>query len=93
MDLLCTPAVLSETMRLALMLVATLAFASLANAGGGIIAAHGVRMLVPEGWQRIKAADPGPLTDPSTLLVVGTAGVLPKPRPARCEIANTMFRR
>jgi hypothetical protein len=75
-------------MRLALMLVATLAFASLANAGGGIIAAHGVRMLVPEGWQRIKAADPGPLTDPSTLLVVGTAGVLPKPRPARCEIAK-----
>jgi hypothetical protein len=33
---LCTPAVLSETMRLALMLVATLAFASLAKGAGSL---------------------------------------------------------
>jgi hypothetical protein len=79
-------------MRLASMLVVTLVFASTAVAvsTGRIISAGGVRCVVPLGWQRVRPADPGPVTDPSTLLVVGTAGVLPKPKPtpSRCEIAK-----
>ena len=77
-------------MRLAAMLVVTLVFASTAVAvsTGRSISGGGVRFVVPSGWQRVRPADPGPVTDPSTLLVVGTAGVLPKPKPSRCEIAK-----
>jgi hypothetical protein len=53
--------------------------------GARTVAAHGVRFAVPAGWQRIEAAPAGPVTDPRTLLVVGTAGV--RPRASRCEIA------
>jgi hypothetical protein len=77
-------------MRFAAMLVAALVFAATAMAVGRsrIISAGGVRFVVPSGWQRVRVADPGPVTDPGTLLVVGTAGVRPKRNQARCEIAR-----
>jgi hypothetical protein len=56
------------------------------TSSGRIIASHGVRLTVPaSGWHRIRAASPGPVTDPRTLLVVGTQGV--RPRASRCQIA------
>jgi len=58
---------------------------ALAGSSGQIISSHGVRLVVPSGWQRIEAAPAGPVTDPRTLLVVGTAGV--QPRISRCQIA------
>jgi hypothetical protein len=75
-------------MRLASITLALLLFASLAagcSSGGRTISAHSVRVVVPSGWQRVEAAPAGPITDPRTLLVVGTAGVQPKA--TRCEIA------
>jgi hypothetical protein len=51
-----------------------------------IVSAHGVRLTVPSGWQRVQAANPGPVTDPQTLLVVGTAGA--RPRASECQIAS-----
>jgi hypothetical protein len=49
------------------------------------IAGHGVRLDVPPGWHRVPAASAGPVTDPRTLLVVGTVGV--RPRLSQCQIA------
>lgn len=46
---------------------------------------HGVHLTVPPGWERIQPASDGPVTDPRTLLVVGTAGV--HAYAARCQIA------
>jgi hypothetical protein len=74
-------------MRLASITLAPLLFASLAAAcssGGRTISAHSIRV-VPSGWQQVQAAPAGPITDPRTLLVVGTAGV--RPLATRCEIA------
>jgi hypothetical protein len=48
-------------------------------------AAHGVRVTVPAGWARLRPAGDGRVTDPRTLLVVGTRGVGPKP--SRCQVA------
>ncbi|MBA3366494.1 MAG: hypothetical protein H0U03_12065 [Actinobacteria bacterium] len=72
-------------MRLTALFVATLVFATLALAAGTgrIISSHGVRVVVPSGWQRAQAASAAPVTDPSTLVVVGTAGVRPRHRSAR----------
>jgi hypothetical protein len=70
-------------MRLIAALGVGLVFVSLAVASE---TAHAVRFVVPLGWQRIEAASAGPVTDPRTLLVVGTAGV--RPRASRCEIAS-----
>lgn len=69
------------------MLGAWLAVGSLAVAGSGVraVSANGVRMVVPSGWGRVKAASPGAVTDPRTLLVVGTAGV--RPTGSNCQIA------
>lgn len=74
-------------MRLIGVLLVGLVFASLAVAGGSgrIISAHGVRVVVPPGWQRVEAHGDGFVTDPDTLLVVGTAGV--RPRASQCQIA------
>jgi hypothetical protein len=58
---------------------------ALASHSGRIIPAHGVRLVVPRGWQRIEATSAGFVTDPRTLLVVGTAGV--QPRMSQCQIA------
>jgi hypothetical protein len=75
-------------MRLPSVALAPLVFASLAvgcSSGGRTISSHSVRVVVPSGWQRVQAAPAGPITDPRTLLVVGTAGV--RPLVTRCEIA------
>lgn len=50
-----------------------------------VIAAHGVQLIVPPGWARKAAASDGPVVDPRTLVVVGTAGV--RPRMSNCQIA------
>jgi len=75
----------SLSMRLTGAVSVGLAFASLALAAnaGRIIASHGVRLIVPTGWQRVQAANDRP--DPRTLLVVGTVGV--RPRSSECQIA------
>lgn len=61
------------------------ALVALAGAGDRIIASHGVRLVAPAGWQRVQSADDGPVVDPRTLLVVGTAGV--RPKQSQCQIA------
>jgi hypothetical protein len=65
-------------------LLALLAAAQLAGSGR-VVAANGVRLVVPPAWQRVAPADPGPVSDPRTLLVVGTVGV--RPRSSQCQIA------
>jgi hypothetical protein len=74
-------------MRLLSLVAVALALTSLARASGPrrTVAAKGVRVVVSAGWQRVPAAPAGAVTDPRTLLVVGTAGV--RPRPSRCQIA------
>jgi hypothetical protein len=58
------------------------------SSGGRIISSHAARVVVPSGWQRVQASRAGPVTDPRTLLVVGTAGVRPvRPQASHCEIA------
>ena len=49
--------------------------ATSASATGGlrVVSAHGVRVLVPAGWRQLEPT-PSSITDPRTLLVVGTAG-------------------
>lgn len=39
-----------------------------------VVSAHGVQVSVPAGWHRLEPT-PSAITDPRTLLVVGTAGV------------------
>jgi hypothetical protein len=74
-------------MRFIALFLTGLVFASLAlaNSSGRIISAHGVRVVVPPAWQRIRAASDGNVVDPRTLLVVGTARV--RARPSQCQIA------
>jgi hypothetical protein len=62
-----------------------IAVSALALSGGHLIAANGVELTVPTGWSRVPSAGDGPVTDPRTLLVVGTAGV--RPRASRCQVA------
>ena len=50
------------------------------------IAADGVSVRVPRDWRRVAPADPGPMTDPVTVLVVGTRGV--RAKPSACQIAS-----
>ena len=52
---------------------------------GAAISANGVQVWAPAGWHRVASAGDGPVTDPRTLLVVGTSGV--RPHPTRCQIA------
>jgi hypothetical protein len=74
--------------RLAATFLLSLLFASLALAAGSgrVVSSHGVRFVVPPGWQRVQATSDGPIRDPRTLLVVGTEGV--HPRPSSCPIAG-----
>jgi hypothetical protein len=51
-----------------------------------IVSAHGVRVTLPTGWHRVAAASPGAVTDPHTLLVVGTPGA--RPRMSQCLVAS-----
>ena len=86
-DLLASRRRMTQQMRLATVLILGSIFTSLAVASGGVtISAHGVRVVVPGEWQRIEAASDGPVTDPRTLLVVGTTGV--RPRFSLCQIAS-----
>ena len=57
--------------------------------GGGkhVVSSHGVRVVVPSGWALVSPASPGPVTDPRTLLVVGTAGVHSKSAGCQSQIA------
>jgi hypothetical protein len=74
-------------MRYAVALALVLALPAPALGGGyRSISAGGVRVVVPAGWQRVPAASDGPVTDPRTLLVVGTSGV--RPRSSICQIAG-----
>ena len=50
------------------------------------IEADGVRVRVPPDWRRVEPADPGPVTDPVTVLVIGTRGV--RAKPSACQIAS-----
>ncbi|MBA3735611.1 MAG: hypothetical protein H0W90_10520 [Actinobacteria bacterium] len=73
-------------MRLFATVVLVLAFTSVASGSGGqTVRAHGVALTVPAGWRRVASAGDGPVIDPRTLLVVGTAGVAPKS--SQCQIA------
>jgi hypothetical protein len=76
-------------MRIALLVavgpVAVAASVAVAATSGRIVAGHGVRLTVPSGWSRVHAASDGPVTDPRTLLVIGTAGV--HARETQCQIA------
>src|SRR3954463_847578 len=69
-------------MRVLALLLAVLSLSS----ADRVVGAHGVRLVVPPGWQRVRAASDAPVTDPRTLLVVGTAGV--KSRASQCRIAR-----
>jgi hypothetical protein len=71
-------------MRAVASVVLALALTSVANGGGGrTLRARGVALTVPNGWHRVASANDRP--DPRTLLVVGTAGVMPKS--SRCQVA------
>ena len=61
--------------------------ASLAAAAGAVhLTANGVKVTVPAGeWHRIAAVEDAHVTDPQTVLVVGTAGA--EPRATACQIA------
>jgi hypothetical protein len=52
---------------------------------GGPVSANGVQVWAPAGWHRVASAGDGPVTDPRTLLVVGTPGV--RARRTQCQIA------
>jgi len=69
----------------ALVALAVTATVAVAATGGRVVAANGVRLSVPPGWGRVHAASDGPVTDPRTLLVVGTAGV--RAKLTQCQIA------
>jgi hypothetical protein len=59
--------------------------AAVAASSGHVVAARGVMLTVPLGWSRVQTASDGPVTDPRTLLVVGTAGV--RAKQTQCQIA------
>ena len=82
------PRFVHQWVRLIPVLLAAIGFASLAAGCGSerSISSHGVRLVVPRIWHRIEPATGGSVTDPQTLLVVGTAGV--RPLASTCEIAT-----
>jgi len=76
-------------MRIALLvafgMLAVAATVAVAAADGRVVAGHGVQLTVALGWNRVQAASDGPVTDPRTLLVVGTAQV--RAKETQCQIA------
>jgi hypothetical protein len=72
-------------MRLLASVALALTVTSAASGSSRTVSAHGVALTVPAGWHRVAPAGDGPVMDPRTLLVVGTAGVVP--RPTECQIA------
>ena len=71
-------------MRLALspLIALTLLVSACGGSSGHTLASHGVRVVAPADWSSIRPAQ-GPVTDPRTLLVAGTAGV--RAQPSRCS--------
>jgi len=51
-----------------------------------VVSAGGVQLRIPTGWHRVHAASDAPVTDPRTLLVVGTGGV--HAQASRCQIGG-----
>ncbi len=47
--------------------------------------ANGVLVRAPADWSLVNVADPGPIVDPRTVLVVGTEGAAP--RHSECQVA------
>ena len=75
-------------MRHITLLLAAFVLVSVATAcssGRRVISSHGVRVVVPRTWQQVHASA-SPVTDPRTVLVVGTAGV--RPKASHCPIAG-----
>lgn len=73
-------------MRVVMVVLVGLALAGTAVASSRtVVSANGVRLAVPAGWERVTSAGDGPVTDPKTVLVVGTRGV--HPRSSQCQIA------
>jgi hypothetical protein len=73
-------------MRLLVSVVVVLAFTMVASAASTkTIRAQGVELTVAPGWHRVASAGDGPVTDPRTLLVVGTFGA--RAKPTQCQIA------
>ena len=67
-------------------LVAALALVSSASAAAwGVLRANGVLVRAPGGWELVQAADAAPVTDPRTVLVVGTDGTAA--RRSECQVA------
>ena len=67
------------------MLGTSLTVVSVALGATRPVEARGVQVTVPDNWLRVASAGDGAVTDPRTLLVVGTAGV--RARPTQCQIA------
>ena len=65
--------------------VVGLALAALSGATHPI-ASHGVQMLAPAGWHQVRSAPDAPVTDPRTVLVVGTGAV--HTRWSQCQLTR-----
>jgi hypothetical protein len=78
---------MTREMRFVGLIVVAGAFVSIAGVSGTgrPLSSGGVRLVASPGWQEVNPADAGSVTDPQTLLVVGTPGV--RPRPSQCQIA------
>src|SRR4051794_38293357 len=63
-----------------------LLLAGCAAGGGRVTSGHGVRVIAPKDWSRVRPASDAPVSDPRTLLVVGTAGV--QARASGCQVAS-----
>jgi hypothetical protein len=72
-------------MRLLALLMSLLAALSFGDRSR-VISAHRIRVTVPSGWHRVAPAGDGNVTDPRTLLVVGTAGT--GYRSSACQITQ-----
>jgi hypothetical protein len=76
----------ASAMRLLALVLLALVVTSVADGGSDqTVRAHGVALTVPGAWHRVASVGDGSVTDPHTLLVVGTAGVTPKA--TQCQIA------
>ena len=71
--------------RLMFVLVAALTLVSAALGILRPLGANGVQVTLPDAWLRVASAGDGHVTDPRTLLVVGTTGV--RARTTSCQIA------
>jgi hypothetical protein len=70
----------------ALGLVIALAVATAATAASeALLRVNGVGVRAPDGWDLVTPAGAGPDTDPRTVLVAGTEGVVP--RRSECHVA------